>query len=356
MRNVNKKSAAVWIVPLMILIISFVLSACAIGNDVVPTVSPSSGGFSTESPDDDVTEPESFSTENPDDDIAGPDSDGRPTYSLTILATNDIHGHFDTLPEYLTIIGRIRDERENVLLLDAGDFFKRGAYEMYRGEIEIDLFNRMGYDALVLGNNEFKVPGVKGAGSLEASDSQIAHIVSWAEFPVLCGNVTRKDSGAYIQGTEPYIVRQIGGLNIGIIGVTNMEPADGNLKMAADKVFVPGHEAVAQLLPAVQQASDIQIVLSHAGILIDSQMENVSAVIGGHDHLKLENFRNAHNIPVTQGRGEAKHRLSRLDLFFVLENNEWVLTDSANTLYSAEDVPKNMALRQVINAYTAVGD
>ena len=338
------------------------LSSCGKGNDVLNSDNSYNHDLVAETPTDDVSganEPadDISSTDDPDNDALLTDDPGAeyPTYTITILATNDIHGHFDTLPEYLTIISQIRSERENVLLLDAGDFFKRGPYESCQGEIEISLFNAMGYDALVLGNNEFKSPGspksAKRSGTLEESDEQIANIIKWADFPVLCGNVTLRDSGAYIDGVKPYIVEHVGGIAIGIIGITHMDPAENNLDMAVNKDFLAGDEAVKQLLPLIREESDIQIVLSHAGFLIDYQIENVSAVISGHDHFPLENIKNAYNIPITQGGGEEKHCLSRLDLYFEYINGEWVLIDFDSVLYSADGVSKDMELQRMIDAF-----
>jgi len=271
-----------------------------------------------------------------------------PTYELTILATNDLHGHIDTLPEYLTIINEVRDACEHVLLLDAGDAFRRGPYEEYQGSVEIALFNQMGHNAMALGNNEFKVPNSPDstgwAGTLEESDAQIADIIRWAEFPILCGNVTLKDTGAYIEGAQPYVIEEVGALRIGIIGVTHMQPAENKLEMAVDKSFVRGDRAVKQLLPEVQAQSDIQIVLSHAGFYTDKKMKNVSAVIGGHDHSKLENFKNRYGVPVTQGGGEDDHCLVRLDLTFALIGGAWVLQTSKDQLHVAEGVQKDASL------------
>lgn len=264
---------------------------------------------------------------------------GAETYELTVLATNDLHGHIDTLPEYAAIIEQVRGEREHVLLLDAGDIFRRGPHEKERGAVEIAQFNRMGYDALVLGNGDIKVPydpdAEEGPGFLEESEAQIADLVKWAEFPILCGNVTLKDSGAYMENVLPYVLLGAGALTIGVIGVTNMQPAELKLEEAANKDFVRGDRAVKELLPEVRAGSDIQIVLSHAGWNVDKRIKGVSAVIGGHDHKILENAKNRYGVPVTQGGGEDKHYLSRLDLTFALINGEWILQKSFGSLYEA---------------------
>ena len=271
------------------------------------------------------------------------------TYELTILATNDLHGHIEALPQYLTIINQVREEREHVLLLDAGDIFRRGPYSDYQGRVEIELFNQMGYNAIVLGNNEFKVSyyspdSKRGSGTLEEADAQIADIIKWADFPVLCGNVTLKNSGAYIDGVQPYIIEKLGDLNIGIIGITHMQPVKRKLDMAVDKNFIRGDLAVKQLLPEVQQLSDIQIVLSHASFFVDRRIRSVSAVIGGHDHFRLNNYKNMYGVYITQGGGVEKHRLVQLDLTFVLIENEWVIQTAVRQLHKADGVPYNPAL------------
>jgi len=271
------------------------------------------------------------------------------TYELTILATNDLHGHVDTLPQYLTIIKRVRAQKAHVLLLDGGDIFKRGPYEEQQGRVEIGLLNQMGCDAMVLGNNEFKAPNSPDsrdrAGTLEESDAQIARIAQWAAFPVLCGNVTLKESGGYIKGVQPYTVRQVGDLKIGIIGVTHTQPADRNLEMAADKEFVRGDLAVKALLPEVRENSDIQIVLSHAGVFVDMlRMRGVSAVIGAHTHVRLPRIRNIFRVPVTQGGGQTNHRLVQLDLTFTLKDGRWILQGFNSKLHRAGSAAKDPSL------------
>lgn len=280
---------------------------------------------------------------------------GKTDYSVTIFATNDIHGYFDTMPQYATIVNEARKEKKNVLLLDAGDIFKRGPYESYHGKIEVELFNKMGYDAMVLGNNEFKVPGstdsTNSVGTLKESDHQILNIVNWAKFPVLCGNVKIQATNQYIDGTKPYIIKKKGGLKIGIIGVTNTEAADSGLDMAAGRTFTSGDEALRQLLPEASKKSDIQIVLSHAGMDINRLMTGVSAIISGHDHILLLPPENSNGIPITQGGGGENHVLYRLDLNFKLQNNKWVLKSYTGKTYSGEGYAKDPGTEKIIDSY-----
>jgi len=260
-----------------------------------------------------------------------------PRYELTILATNDMHGHLDKLRECIPLIEEIREERAHVLLLDAGDIFKRGPDEDQQGSGEVALLNQLKYDAMALGNGEFALPdnlyNKEGVDLLKETDAQIANIIKWADFPVLCANVKINDTGDYIEGTKPYIIQKTGDLKIGIIGVTSMKPADRKYEQVANKTFTPGDKAVKRILPKVREESDIQIVLSHAGFFVDQKMKDVSAVIGGDTHVKLNNYKNKYGVPITQGGGEENYNLSRLDLSFAQVNGKWKLQSSKGRLY-----------------------
>ena len=82
---------------------------------------------------------------------------------LTILHTNDTHSQVEPKANgqggYARRMGLIERERqadENLLLVDAGDFCQGTPYfNFYHGRVEIDAMNRMGYDAVTLGNHEF---------------------------------------------------------------------------------------------------------------------------------------------------------------------------------------------------------
>ena len=83
-------------------------------------------------------------------------------WTLSIVSTNDIHGYDDSLPQYATIIERARDTHKNLLVLEGGDIFLRGEFNDLKGIPEMEMLNLMGYDAHVIGNNDFKIPNDDG--------------------------------------------------------------------------------------------------------------------------------------------------------------------------------------------------
>ena len=89
--------------------------------------------------------------------------------NLTVLHMNDTHSHIDPersgkyagrggVVEQAAYIDSVRfaDGKDNVLLLHAGDFSQGTSYfTELNGDIEIDVLNAMGFDAVCLGNHEF---------------------------------------------------------------------------------------------------------------------------------------------------------------------------------------------------------
>ncbi|MDR0273131.1 MAG: metallophosphoesterase [Clostridiales bacterium] len=175
-------------------------------------------------------------------------------FHLTILHTNDWHGVLDNVPSYATLVREIRDETENVLLLDAGDLYRRGPFEELAGEAEIAVMNAMGYDAVVFGNNDFP-----------RTDEELFNIsqhtiVQMAEFPVMLGNVTLDDE--YADGFEPYIIITFEDIDVAIIAVTSPKPWDRGFDFTSRYLFEDPVLAVERLAEETADISDIQIALT----------------------------------------------------------------------------------------------
>lgn len=274
-------------------------------------------------------------------------------FTLTVIHTNDFHDYDPyALARKATLIKQIRAKSQNVLLLDAGDLYTRGKYhENFYGEMEMAAYNAMKYDAWELGNNEFK-----GHPNKAEAEKKVLNLVKQAKFPTLCANIKTTD-GKYLPGVSPYFVKNVNGVRIGIIGVSSLKVK--GYPQAADKLVEDPVTAVKELIPQVKEQSDIQIVLSHAGLAADATMDKqladsgISLIVGADDHYVIERpiYRSG-GIPIVQAGGEDNIFLGRIDLSFENKNGRWVLVSQQGQLYPITDkVHMDPEIKKIIDQY-----
>lgn len=228
------------------------------------------------------------------------------TYQLTILHTNDHHGHFwqNAKGEYglaaqKTLIDRIRAEVKqaggSVLLISAGDI-NTGVPEsdLLKAEPDFKGMRLIGYDAMVVGNHEFDNPL-----------SVLRQQQQWAGFPFLAANI-------YVQATQgnpekrlfdPYVIFEKQGLKIAVIGLSTEEtPAISDPENVQGLEFrnpIAAAKLIIQELKKTQQP-DIIIAATHMGHYDDGKHGSNAAgdvemareltygdldlIIGGHSH------------------------------------------------------------------------
>ncbi|WP_053360860.1 metallophosphoesterase [Bacillus sp. FJAT-27251] len=293
-------------------------------------------------------------------------------FELTILQTNDIHGHLDDLftredgsvhhnsiAKYATIIEEVRDEEENVLLVDGGDVFLRGEFQAGQGELETSILKELGYDSMVLGNNDFRVYPA-GEGNPESLYQQLKDYHRNVNFQILAGNVVDRDTGKYIQNVKPWKGFTFGGVKVGIVGITSMKPELRGWNDVAGLDFIEPVQALKGLLLEVSEKADISVVLSHAGNDEDhklAQVPGVSAVIGADTHKIIETpeyeFNGEVMVPITQAGGEQEHYLGRLDLTFEVVDGSMKLVESDGFLYDVTNVPADPEIQGMIDEYRA---
>lgn len=253
---------------------------------------------------------------------------------LTILHTNDVHSRIEPFPmdgsrlqglggvaRRSSLITQIRQQEQNVLLLDCGDIFQGTPYfNMFEGKLELELMSKLGYDAGTFGNHEFD-NGMTGL---------VKHL-HIANFPFLTANYDFK--GTVLEDrTKDYIIIKRGGLRIGITGVgidiTGLVDPNNHVGMTyLDPIPVVNKIA---LELKQQKKCDIVICLSHLGykyaddkvsdVKLAAQTRHVDLILGGHTHTFLDEptiVRNLddHEVWVNQmGHGGA--RLGRIDVVF----------------------------------------
>lgn len=229
---------------------------------------------------------------------------------LLILHTNDTHSCVLPLNPNLAdtmLAGRggflrraamndqMRKEDKDLLLLDSGDFSQGSPYyTMFKGDVETELMNIMGYDAATIGNHEFDF-------GLE----NMARIFRKAKFPIVCANYDF--TGTVVEGlVKPYVIIKRKGVRIGIFGLS---PKLDGLVMASTCAGVRYSDpiktanAVADKLKN-EEKCDVVICLSHLGWdeagLNDMEMmaktRNIDLVLGGHSHSYFKTLNHVRNL------------------------------------------------------------
>jgi 5'-nucleotidase len=239
---------------------------------------------------------------------------------LVILHTNDTHSTImpvnallpDTMKAgragALRRIAMLKEERgknPDLLLFDSGDFFQGSAYyTLFKGDVEIGLMNRMGYDAVTIGNHEF-----------DFGMEEMARVFRLATFPVVCANYDF--TGTPCEGlVKPYIIIKRNGIKIGVFGVSpKLEGLVSPKNCVGVKYLDPAKVALetASMLKK-EKKCDVVICLSHLGWKSnrgedDQYMiagsRDIDLVLGGHTHsyfktLKYEKNMDGKQVPVDQ--------------------------------------------------------
>ena len=246
---------------------------------------------------------------------------GRGT-TLTILHTNDIHGHLtawkgwegDLKDKVIGGFGRLagavaqaRKGAENVLLLDAGDLIGDSMIaDLTEGKAMVEALNHLKYDAMSIGNHE---PDF-GTGVLRERMKE-------AGFVVIAANlIERKGSKLF---AKPYVVKKVGGVSVGVLGLAY--PKTGwttAAKNVAEVEFQDPIPAVKHYLPKMRDdGAELVVVLSHLGLggdkVLAEAVEGIDVIVGGHSHNRMSEAEKVGATLIVQA-GAHGSDLGRLEL------------------------------------------
>ncbi len=238
---------------------------------------------------------------------------------LVVLHTNDTHSTIyplnpnlsDTMRAgrggFMRRIAMLKAERKKdpeLLLFDSGDFCQGSPYfTMYKGDVEVELMNMMGYDAGTIGNHEFDF-------GLET----MAHLFRKLNFPIVCANYHFE--GTPVEGlTKDYVILKRKGLRVGVFGLSPQLQGLVSNDNCAGVVYEEPIEAARRMVAELQrQKCDVIICVSHLGWdstngtndeQLIAQTRGIDLVLGGHSHTFFDELRYVKNldgkeIPVDQ--------------------------------------------------------
>lgn len=181
-----------------------------------------------------------------------------------------------------TLVNRYRKEMpKNTLFLDGGDTFHGTAVPLFgKGKPVVQVMNAMGYDVMVPGNVDFLLP-----------KETLLKRIEEAKFKVIAANIYDQEWGDSV--LEQYVIREIEGVKIGIIGITYQWTAKtGDRSLTKGWSFGLREREVRELVNTLRNEEKVDVVigLSHMGYKVDqkyaSRVKGFDAIIGAHTHDK----------------------------------------------------------------------
>ena len=248
---------------------------------------------------------------------------------LTVLYTNDHHGHFwknrhgeGGFAAQKTLVDQIRKEVKSagghVLLLSAGDI-NTGIPEsdMLNAEPDFKAMSTIGYDAMALGNHEFDNP-------LDVLMKQ----KQWATFPFLSANTVKKGTGKPL--FDVYKIWDFDGLKVAVIGFITSDTPELVIPTNVETLeFKDPVEVAKRMVPKLRKKAAVIIALAHMGYYENAQygsnapgvvtmarsVPGFDVIVGGHSHNKVLEPIVQNGTLIVQAEDDGKY-VGRLDLTF----------------------------------------
>ena len=206
--------------------------------------------------------------------------------TLTIVHVNDLDrldgsGGRGGVARLAAVVREVRaGSAGRVLVTNGGDAISPSLLSSFdRGAHMIDLFNRVGFDAMVLGNHEF-----------DFTPAVTVERIAEARFPILSSNAVEPD-GTLIDGVTGHLLLEVGRYKVGVFGLTTVTTA---IKSSpAPVTFRPVVEVAAEQAEKLREAgADLVIALAHTDRAEDAALMRQGAVdllLSGDDHdMKIE--------------------------------------------------------------------
>ncbi len=229
-------------------------------------------------------------------------------YSLTILHTNDFHARFEPVSKYdsgcsaedntdgkcfggtarlVTAIADARTRSNNAILVDGGDQFQGTLfYTYYKGAMAAEFMNKLGYDAMTVGNHEF-----------DDGPEVLRGFMDKVDFPVLMSNADFSGEPLLAEALAKSTVIERGGEMLGLIGLTPQDTDE--LSSPGDHVIFtdPSDAVQSEVDKLTEMGVNKIIVLSHSGYAVDQRVAanttGVDVIVGGHDNSLLGDMEGA---------------------------------------------------------------
>lgn len=272
---------------------------------------------------------------------------------ITTMSTSDIHGHmtpYTPSGSAIEVGGSAKaawlfQEAErrnpNTLILDGGDSpYNTDLANISLGQSSVDVMNAQGYDATVLGNHDF-----------DYSFENLLSLAERAEYAMLSANTYWKD-GSFPEQFAPYIVKEVGGVDVAIVGLTDDgSKATTHFSNTQDIEFHDQWEVGQDVVAKADAESDVVILLSHlhgANNDVPTKIDGIDMEIGGGNDIFGRPLNIEDTVVVNPGGVGTCVNQTNLNV-----KDGQVLGYTFNQIILSSDVPEVEAVNEIIAGYQA---
>lgn len=259
---------------------------------------------------------------------------------VTILHVNDVYqftpvegGKRGGLARLMTLKKTALADNPNTIFTLGGDTLSPSVEtRTYKGAQMIDAWNALGLDYAVFGNHEFDI-----------KTADLLARIKESKFTWLGANVIDTKTKKIFADTPPYVVRDIGGVKIGIIGLMLPETKETS-SMEASLAVTDYCTTAKRLVREMRLRKKVNAVigLTHLFMAQDKKLAacaDFDLILGGHEHSLLQS--SANGTPIFKMTADARE-MGRFNLNFNaktkrLESFDWEIVPITDKI---EDAPE----------------
>ena len=205
---------------------------------------------------------------------------------VTLLQVNDVYQFMPVdqnttggLARLLTL--RKKYQTENTLFLLAGDTISPSVESItYKGAQMIEAWNAIGLDYATFGNHEF-----------DFGPEVLKQRIQESKFGWIAANVIDTTTGKPFGGVPPYVIREFGGVKIGIFGLVLPETKTTS-RPGPNVEFRNSCDTAKQMVSELHDRGvKVVVALTHLSMREDKEVArcaDVDLIVGGHEHTLLE--------------------------------------------------------------------
>src|SRR5882724_5766164 len=233
------------------------------------------------------------------------------TVKVTLLQVNDVYqfapvdlGTRGGLARVLTLKKEIEKQSPNTIFLLSGDTISPSVESItYKGAQMIDAWNTAGLDYSTFGNHEF-----------DFGPDVLRQRMKESRFKWIAANVIDKKTGKPFGDATAYVIREVGGVKVGIFGLT-LEETRITSRPGPDVEFLNPCETARKMVSEIHARGVKTVVaLTHLSMGEDKEVarcSGVDVIIGGHEHTLLESA--SGGAPIFKMTADARE-LGQIDL------------------------------------------